>query len=133
MKFTPKKVKAAIARNIGTMAKDLLREKMIAQATRRFVIIADDGSAFSRRKVFGVLETEAAEIAEWSHFLVAIRCKPGLAGVLDDLQVVFFGDGVDPVHVCNAAENMNRLAMSMMPMIACRNTSAVPRVPRASR
>ena len=70
--------------------------------------VAGDGPALAGGNVLGLLEAEAAQIAQRAALATLVFAQPRLAGVLNDGQVVFLGDSVNRVHVAGHAVNVNR-------------------------
>ena len=52
-----------------------------------------------REAAFEVLEAEASEVADGAELPASPLGHPRLACILDDDEVVLFGDGHDPVHI----------------------------------
>ena len=77
-------------------------------AVQQLVAVAGHGAAFARGKVLGVLEAEAAQVAERAALSAAVLGQPRLAGVLDHRQPAPLGDGVDRVHLAGHAVDVDR-------------------------
>ena len=58
--------------------------------------------------MFGVLETEAAQVTERAALAALVFAQPRLAGVLNNGEIVFLGNRVDRVHIARHAVDMHR-------------------------
>ena len=56
-------------------------------------VIRRDEAAFARRDVLDGVQTEATEIAEGADLLILIRAADGMAGIGDEREFMFGGDG----------------------------------------
>ena len=63
-----------------------------AGPVQEVVAVAGDGPALAGREVLGVLEAEAAQVADRPALAALVLGQPGLAGVLDDREAVLPGE-----------------------------------------
>ena len=77
-------------------------------AVQKLIAIAGHGAAFAGRKVLGVLETEAPQVAQRAALAATVLGQPCLASVFNHSKVVFLGDRVDRVHVAGHAVDVDR-------------------------
>lgn len=77
-------------------------------AIHQLLIMSEDGPSLAAGEGFPVPEAEAAQVPEGPDFAAFPLAAVGLAGVFDDLEVVLLRDGVDAVHVADAADDVDR-------------------------
>jgi len=68
-------------------------------SVHNLLVIANDGTTFAGREVFGVLKTETAQVAKSSALLVSVFRLPRLAGIFYYHKVMLFCNGIDSVHI----------------------------------
>src|SRR5439155_17183956 len=65
---------------------------------QQFIAVAGDGAAFPGGDMLGVLEAETGQVAECATLAAFVFSQPGLAGILDNRELVFACNRVDGVH-----------------------------------
>src|SRR5215510_7707288 len=70
-------------------------------------IVGNDHSALARGHLLVGIEGETGQVAECARLLSAIGSADGLAGILDDLEVVLVGDFANGLYVTGQAKNVN--------------------------
>src|SRR6516225_2009208 len=71
-------------------------------------IVGNDHSALAGGHLLVGIEGETGQVAERTRLLSAIGSADGLAGILDDLEVILAGDFANGLHVARQAKNVNR-------------------------
>lgn len=71
------------------------------------VVGGEEASVSQGAEVFRGEEAEAAEVAEGAEFVLAVGGAEGLGGVFYNREVVLAGEGLEGVHVCGLAEEVD--------------------------
>ena len=72
------------------------------------IIIPNNSSSLSRRNMFGVLETETAQITQRATHLAIVFGQPGLAGILNNGKFMLLSNGQNSIHIGRQSKNMDR-------------------------